>query len=1028
MTDHTSTQGPSALTGASLLAALDHLVPFLVLLAPDGTVSEANRAPLAAAGGPGCDAVGKKLWDCHWWSQAPEYQARLREAVARAASGATQRFDVPLQLGGNPQRWVDLQVAPLRDDVGRVTHLSAAATDVTARKEAEESLRRRAEELERLIEAVPAAVWVADDPQCRAITGNRQANELSEAAPGENVSATMTPEARRFFSSEGRELAADELPMQVAAATDHDVRDSEFALERPSGERRTLLGNAVPLHNARGEVRGCIGAFIDVTERRQAEEALRQSQEWLRLFIEHAPAALAMFDRDMRYIAVSRRWRLDYSLGEREILGRSHYDIFPEIPEAWKAAHRRALADEVVHADEDRFERLDGTVQWLRWEVRPWHTSDGGVGGVVMLTEDISERKRAEEARRESEQWLSGIVSSAMDAIIAADEGQRIRLFNPAAEAMFGVSAAEITGEPLARLIPERSRRAHEQHVRDFARTGASARRIGALGTLRGLRANGEEFPMEASVSQVQVGRERIFTVILRDITERILAEAALRESQERLALALEAAGAGHWDWDVASGRAVCDSECYQLWGVADGVERLDDWLEVVHPEDRERVREGFREAAARGGALRLEFRVDHPPQGVRWLMAVGRTFHDGNGQPARMIGLSIDITERKEAEEALREAARRKDEFLATLAHELRNPLAPIRNAVDILKLQGLSDPTAQAARDVIDRQSRQLVRLVDDLLDVNRISRGKLRLRKERVELSGLLAQALEGAGPRILSAGQELSVSLPPDPIYLNADSVRLAQVFVNLLDNASKYTDKRGRIRMSATRDTLGVAVKVQDTGIGIAPEHLPRIFDMFAQVGSPATQPQPGIGIGLSLAQGLVEMHGGHIEGRSEGLGRGSEFIVHLPVAADSASPQPMRSDDGENLKAITARRVLVVDDERIVAQSLAALLRLLGNEVETAHDGLEAIAAAERYRPDVILLDIGMPGLDGYAACRRIREEPWGNTIQIVALTGWGTEEDRRRSADAGFDGHLVKPVDASTLVNLLGGPRGAGG
>jgi PAS domain S-box-containing protein len=802
------------------------------------------------------------------------------------------------------------------------------------------------------------------------------------------------------------------------------VRDAELAVALPSGEKRTLLGNAVPLHNLRGEVRGCIGAFVDVTERRQAEEALRQSQEWLQIFIEHAPAALAMFDSDMRYIAVSRRWRADYSLGEREILGCSHYEIFPEIPDAWAAVHRRALAGEVVRRDEDRFERLDGSVQWLRWEVHPWHTADGAVGGLVMLTEDITERKRAEEALRESEQRLSGIVGSALDAIISVDEAQRIRLFNPAAEQIFGVSAAEIEGQPLARLIPERYRHAHEQQMRDFARSGLSARRIGARRTLHGLRASGEEFPMEAAVSQVRIGGERIDTVILRDITERVRAEAALRESQARLGLALEAAGAGHWDWDLVSGRAACDSRCYRLWGVDEGRERLDEWVRAVHPEDRERVSAGFRDAATGGAQLRLELRVEHPQRGLRWLMVVGRSFHDGNGSPARISGLSIDITERKEAEEALREANRRKDEFLATLAHELRNPLAPIRNAVDILKLQGLTDPTVQAARDILDRQSRQLVRLVDDLLDVNRVTRGKLQLRKEPVELAAVLAQALEGAGPQVRSAGQELSMSLPPEPIYLEADPFRLAQVFVNLLTNASKYTEQGGRIRLSAEHNATKVAVKVEDTGIGIAPEQLSLIFEMFARGRSPATQPQPGIGIGLALARGLVQMHGGRIEARSEGLGRGSEFIVHLPVLAQEAAPVSPALDKETNLEGRAARRVLVVDDERVVAQALAALLRLLGNEVETAHDGLAAIAAAERHRPDLILLDIGMPKLDGYVTCQRIREQPWGEAIEIVALTGWGTEEDRRLSAEAGFDGHLVKPVEVSTLAKLLGERR----
>jgi len=1028
MTDCMVAQEGAARARPSLCPAIGRLFPLHALLMPDGTVIEGNGAALAAEATSTSSVIGKKLWDCPWWSRTPECQAQLRQAVEQAASGDTRDLELPFQLAGNAQRQVQVLIAPLRDNSGRVPHLSVSAMDITACREAEEALRRRAEEVERLLEAVPAAVWVANDPQCQAITGNRQANELAEAVSGQNVSASSLPTARRFFGPDGRDFQAGELPMQVAAATNQDVCDAEVSIVLPSGEKRTLLGNAVPLHGPGGEVRGCIGAFIDVTGRRRAEETLRQSEAQLRLFVEGSPAALALFDSDMRYLAASRRWRGDLRLGERAIIGHSHYEIFPEIPERWKAAHREGLAGEVVRCEEDLFKRQDGTVQWVRWEVHPWRGTDGAVAGIVILGEDITERKQAEEALRASEQRLSGIVRSAMDGIITVDEAQRIRLFNPAAEAMFGLSAAEAEGQPLVRLIPERFRLAHERHMREFARSGRTARYIGTLSTLRGLRASGEEFPMEASISQVQVGGERLFTVILRDITERTQAEAAVRESQARLSLALEAGGAGHWEWDLPSGRLRCDSKCCQLWGGEQGPQCIEDWLAVFHPEERGGADENFHAVAASGGKLRLELRVDHPQRGIRWLLVMGRAFQDENGRPARMSGLAMDVTERKEAEQALREAARRKDEFLAVLAHELRNPLAPIRNAVDILKLQGSSEPAAQAACDIIDRQSRQLVRLIDDLLDVNRISRGELQLRRERVALSAIVAQALEVASPRILAAGQELSLSLPPEPIWLYGDPVRLAQVFVNLLNNATRYTDRGGGIRVRAQRDTTRVAVTVEDTGIGIARQDLERIFDMFAQVRSPETQPQPGIGIGLALARGLVEMHGGRIEACSEGLGRGSTFLVSLPVVDEALCVKPADAGDAGDVGPGMHLRILVVDDEQIVADSMAVLLRLLGNTVDVAHDGVEAIAAAERYHPDVILLDIGMPGLDGYAACRRIREQPWGKALRIIALTGWGTDQDRRQTAEAGFDAHLVKPVDASTLTRLLGGSSAAGG
>jgi CheY-like chemotaxis protein len=388
------------------------------------------------------------------------------------------------------------------------------------------------------------------------------------------------------------------------------------------------------------------------------------------------------------------------------------------------------------------------------------------------------------------------------------------------------------------------------------------------------------------------------------------------------------------------------------------------------------------------------------------------------------MIGVNFDITARKQAEEALRESDRRKEAFIAILAHELRNPLAPIRNAVEILKLAGAPDPTQQAARDMIDRQVRHLVRLVDDLLDVSRINQGRLQLRRERVTLAAVLEQVLEAARPQIAQAGQALAVALPNLPLALDADPVRLVQVFQNLLDNACKYSERGGQIRLSAELEGAQAVVRVADSGIGIAPADLPRLFDLFVQAGAPSGQMPAGLGIGLALARGLVELHGGTIEARSAGPGQGSEFSVRLPVLDESPVTPPDPPESPVCGPAIPLR-ILVVDDNPDVADSLAMLLRAIGYAVTTAQDGLEAVEAAARERPDLVLLDLGMPRLDGYGACRRIRAQPWGRDMRIVALTGWGQEDDRRRIMEAGFDVHLVKPVELPVLLALLAEPQG---
>ena len=392
-------------------------------------------------------------------------------------------------------------------------------------------------------------------------------------------------------------------------------------------------------------------------------------------------------------------------------------------------------------------------------------------------------------------------------------------------------------------------------------------------------------------------------------------------------------------------------------------------------------------------------------------------------------LGLCLmvtDLTEQRHYQElqraqaALKEADRSKDEFLATLAHELRNPLAPIRNALQILKAKGPPDPELQWARDVIDRQVQLMARLLEDLLDVSRISRNKLELRKERVELADVVEAALETSRPLIEAGGHEFTVTLPPEPIHLEADPVRLAQVFANLLNNAAKYTEDGGRIRLTAERHEGDVVVSVKDNGIGIVAEMLPRIFEIFSQSNRALARSQGGLGIGLSLVKGLVELHGGSIEVRSDGADRGSEFVVRLPVAAETPGREPARPGEDEQPKPVTKRRILIADDNRDSADSLAMLLKIMGNEVGTAYDGEQAVEAAEALRPDVVLLDIGMPKLNGYDACRRIREQPWGRGMFLIALTGWGQEEDRRRTEEAGFNHHIVKPVDPAALMKLL--------
>ncbi|HEU5311231.1 MAG TPA: response regulator [Candidatus Eisenbacteria bacterium] len=384
-----------------------------------------------------------------------------------------------------------------------------------------------------------------------------------------------------------------------------------------------------------------------------------------------------------------------------------------------------------------------------------------------------------------------------------------------------------------------------------------------------------------------------------------------------------------------------------------------------------------------------------------------------------RTAALEASTGRLRESEEMLRETDRRKDEFLAMLAHELRNPLAPIRNSVEYLRLKE-RDPELDWSYDVIDRQVDHLTRLVDDLLDVSRITRGKLEIRRKRVDLSEILRGALETIQPQITRKGQRLHVSIPPGPVELHADAVRMTQVLLNLLDNAVKFTPDGGTIWLTVEREDGHLRIRVRDQGKGLEPEDLPQLFQMFYQSRHTKSLSVGGLGIGLALVRRLVEMHGGTVEAASEGLGMGSEFAIRLPYADDRLEAGASRDIASEDATRPASRRILVVDDNRDSAESLALLLRLAGHEVIAVHDGLAAVETADSWNAEIVLLDIGLPEMDGYEVASTLRQRPDGKRFTLIAVTGWGQDADRRRSREAGFDAHLTKPVETTTLQKLL--------
>jgi signal transduction histidine kinase len=416
-----------------------------------------------------------------------------------------------------------------------------------------------------------------------------------------------------------------------------------------------------------------------------------------------------------------------------------------------------------------------------------------------------------------------------------------------------------------------------------------------------------------------------------------------------------------------------------------------------------------------------------------RELRQVNRSLAEANSRLA-LANSTLQVEKNRELEQlnsTLREANRHKDEFLAMLAHELRNPLAPIHNAVQLMRSTQLPPEQLVWAREVIQRQVGHLTKLVDDLLDVSRITRGKINVVRETIELATVVERAVETVQPMLVLQRHELIVKVDPDPLLLDGDLTRLTQIIGNILSNAIKYTDDGGRIELSAGSIGDSVEIRIRDNGIGIEPEVLPLVFDLFAQASQLNGRSQTGLGIGLALAKRLAEMHGGDVQASSDGPGKGSEFIVRLPRKKNDGATAAAHAQDvppSEPTMSTAARRILLADDNRDALETLARLLQLGGHEIYKAMDGVQALEAATRVRPDLVLLDIGMPGMDGYEVARRIRSQPWGRSATLVALTGWGQESDRKRSRDAGFDTHCIKPLDPQRLSMLLASLSTPGG
>jgi len=779
-----------------------------------------------------------------------------------------------------------------------------------------------------------------------------------------------------------------------------------------------------PQRDAAGRISGVTCAAIDITERKLAEEARHEMERHYR--------ALAVASSEVAY-RMSADWSTMLPLDGRALVASSDQpvtdwawldlnlppDEHPRVGQAISEAIARKTLFELEH----RVRRPDGSIGWTFSRAVPILDENEEVIAWFGAASDITARKQAEQALADRTELLNGVLEGTTDVIFVKGLDGRVLLANAACAAVHSSTPEQVVGKTGEELCPPDLAAAIRQHDEAVIAGGTP------IQLEETFLVAGEARVYLTLKAPLRDGSSRVVGIlgVSRDITERSRVEEALRESEARFRAAVGAVSSLIW---TNNARGEMEGE-QPGWGGFTGQSQEEyqgyGWARAVHPEDSQTTIDAWNQAVAEKRIFEGEHRVRRNDGEWRLCAVRAVPLLGEAGDIREWVGVHTDITERKQTEMALRDNAvmladldHRKDAFLATLSHELRNPLGVISSSLQLLRLTGQDREAVQQGCARMERQVVLLTRLIDDLMDVSRINEDKLTLRTERLDLATVAQIALETSRRVIDQRGHTVTVVLPPQPIEVDGDATRLAQVVSNLLTNAAKYSDPGSPIVLTVERQRDVAAVSVRDRGIGIAPADLRRVFELFAQVGGAAHLAQGGIGIGLHLVKRVVELHGGSVEALSEGLGHGSEFLVRLPLASSGARPE--RPADREVLSPAPSRRyrILVADDNEDAVNALALLLRHLGHDVRTAENGAQAVAVAATFRPEVALLDIGMPELDGHEACRRIRAQPGGDTMLLVALSGWGQDEDKRRARDAGFQHHLVKPVDPAALTELL--------
>ncbi|AUX30933.1 MULTISPECIES: PAS domain S-box protein [Sorangium] len=963
--------------------------------------------------------------------------AAWRTAVER---GAALELEVRLRRHDGAYRWFRGRAEPIIEDAGgRAGRWLGTATDIDERargegaprgpseaelhpraallaQAGEERLRESDERLRLALAGGHLGIWEWDVPSGR-LFWSEEALECAGADEAE-FGGTVDDFARRLHPDD-RNAVWGRVESAFRGETDYSV---EFRFLHADGRVRWVYSRALVQRDHGGRPLRMVGVVGDITPRKLSELALRESEERFRNMADRSPVMIWITDSDGRATYGNRWWSEFTDQGAATYLGFGWLDaIHPEDRQATMEVFRRAEARREPFRLDYRLRRRDGEYRWCIASGSPRLGPDGEFLGYVGSVIDITERKQAELLLQESEErFRRAVMAIPFPIMIHADDGQVVSV-NPAWTDIAGYASQEI---PTIEAWIDRAHPAQKDAVRSRVKA-LYALDAGSTGELEAAitTAHGEQRTWlfrGAPLGKDAAGR-RLVISIAHDITERKLVDDMLRKSEAKFRTLADAMPQIAWTARPDGSVDYYNRRWYEICGLSEGEVTGDSWISFVHPDDRPRCTDSWRRSVLSGEPYELEYRFwvlaarEH-----RWYLGRAVPVHGPSGEIVKWYGTCTDIHDRKCAEATLREADQRKNQFLAMLAHELRNPLGPLRNAAELLRRSGPQQPSTAWACGVLERQVSHMARLVDDLLDVSRVARGRIELRKQRCDLAHLLRQTAEDCRSTLEASGLELALEIPAEPLWIHGDPTRLSQAIGNVLHNASKFTEAGGRVTVAlSAAPESSAAIRVRDTGIGMDVAMLARAFEPFSQADCSLDRSRGGLGLGLALVKGLVELHGGAVSAESAGIGRGTEVVLRLPLSREVALPSGGAAPASD--LAARSLRILIIEDNVDAAETLQALLAMEGHRVEVALSGPAGVDAARAFLPEVVLCDIGLPGgMDGYGVARALMGSPGTSPSLMIALTGYGREEDRRRAQEAGFAMHLVKPIEPSALQTVL--------